>query len=435
MRSLVVLFLALLSLPPLTARDVPLRQIADDSSLRLALKDSHFTAMADRVAAQRPEIRMLPGGDEVQVRIETNATSFTVLLARKAANAFPGWIQGSWALTRNRRTGEFEHIRIFLRSDPSTYIQLSPDESDKSRTLLDAVVYDAFVRRGLPLPVAFDRALTMGVSDILALAGGRFPARYYEPDSGNYRDIRAFISNVRASIGGLEFGDDGAMDESGEYVYIATLEPQRGQWGLNCSGFAKWLIDGLLKPVTGKRLTINELKAPYGDRGTGITQPWDSVRDLFFGLDWTRNLAEAVQKALYPANTAPLSEFEVQHAPFTQIISRQNGTTEIRSYPSFIADSGFAAEGIYALLYTLAIDEPGNFYLAAVSDDRGGPRPRLRRYFHVAALVPYFDEAGVFHVTVFESAEETRFSRFRVRYPGDFINLVRIPVEGKFAPN
>jgi hypothetical protein len=125
----------------------------------------------------------------------------------------------------------------------------------------------------------------------------------------------------------------------------------------------------------------------------------------------------------------------VQTAPFIQIITRNNGNAEVRSYPEHVADTGFAAEGIYPILYTLAINEPGNFYLAAISDDRGGPRPRLRRYFHVAALIPYFDEAGIFRVTVFESAEETSLARFRVRYPGDFINLVRIPVETAFDPN
>jgi hypothetical protein len=425
----------MLALSSVGALDVPLRRISDDSSLRLELKDSWFADTPARVMARRPVTRVLPGGDEIQVRIEANSASFTVLLARKAANMFPGWAQGSWAVTRNRRTGDFEHIRVFLRSDPYTYIQLRPGERDKSQTLLDAVVYDAFVQRGLPLPFPFDRALTMNLADILALAAEQFPARYYEPRSGDYQDIRNFITKVRANIGRLVFGDDGAIDEHGEYVYIATLEPQLGEPGLNCSGFAKWLIDGLLQPLTGTKLTINELKVPFGDRGSGITEPWDPVRDLFFGLDWTRNLAASVQEALYSGEAVPLSEFEVRDAPFTQIIIRRNGAAEVHSYPDHIVDTGFAAEGIYPLLYTLAIDEPGNFYLAAISDDRGGPRPRLRRYFHVAALVPYFDEAGVFHVVVFESAEETAFSRFRMRYPGDFINLVRIPVESAFNPD
>jgi hypothetical protein len=60
--------------------------------------------------------------------------------------------------------------------------------------------------------------------------------------------------------------------------------------------------------------------------------------------------------------------------------------------------------------------------------------PRTRQHFHVAVLVPYFNEYGNFQVAVFESAEETRFSNFRTRYPSHNINLVRLPVEGSFDP-
>jgi hypothetical protein len=58
----------------------------------------------------------------------------------------------------------------------------------------------------------------------------------------------------------------------------------------------------------------------------------------------------------------------------------------------------------------------------------------MRQHFHVAVLVPYFDQYGGFQIAVFESAEETRFSRFKARYPGHNVNLVRIPVEGAFDP-
>jgi hypothetical protein len=58
----------------------------------------------------------------------------------------------------------------------------------------------------------------------------------------------------------------------------------------------------------------------------------------------------------------------------------------------------------------------------------------MRQYFHIAALVPYFDEHGTFHILVFESAAETRFNSFVARYPNHYINLVRIPVENDFDP-
>jgi hypothetical protein len=58
----------------------------------------------------------------------------------------------------------------------------------------------------------------------------------------------------------------------------------------------------------------------------------------------------------------------------------------------------------------------------------------MRQYFHIAVLVPYFDNLGNFRTVVFESAEETSFAAFKVRYPGHYVNLVRIPIETAFEP-
>jgi hypothetical protein len=106
-----------------------------------------------------------------------------------------------------------------------------------------------------------------------------------------------------------------------------------------------------------------------------------------------------------------------------------------------MSEAGYGVEGLHPLLYTLAIEEPFSFYLAAVSQEIATPTsprgtPRLRQYFHVAAIVPFFDEFGNFRIVVFESAAENSFATFRSRYrePGHFVNLVKIPVTGTFDP-
>jgi hypothetical protein len=58
----------------------------------------------------------------------------------------------------------------------------------------------------------------------------------------------------------------------------------------------------------------------------------------------------------------------------------------------------------------------------------------MRQHFHIAVLVPWFNEYGTFQVTVFESAGETSFTNFKARYPGHAVNLVRLPVEAAFNP-
>jgi hypothetical protein len=369
-----------------------------------------------------------------------NREEFGIILARGRNGAFSGWAQGSWILTRRRSDGAPVRIRVFLRSDLYTYVQFRPFTEDKS--LMDVVVYNACLVQSLPIALPFERLLSAPLEEILAAAGDKFPRRYFDPEPGMYRDIRTFTGELRKRLPGLEFRDDGALDSQGRYVFIETQEAQEGRGGLNCSGFAKWVVDGILRPFTGKRLEIGPLKAPFGQRGSSFTEPWEELRDPFFGLDWTRNLASAALSVLRSPAYGAIEEIEVRNWPFTSVILRDNGAASVRPYPGFLLNAGFGIEGLQPLLYTLAVDEPGRIYLASVNTETGPPAtpdnlrglPRLRQHFHVAALVPYFTESGSFQVAVFESAAETSFTAFRNRYPGHYVNLVRIPVEGRFDP-
>jgi hypothetical protein len=443
--------------------DVPLAKIADDSALRMRMKDSLLLERPGAVLARSRALFTLEDGERVEVRTEAGQDEFMVIFAREMTNgssgnsgSFPGWAQGSWILTR-RNSGEASRIRVFLRSDPYTYVQFRPFSADKC--LMDAVVYDAYIVRSLPLPVSLERLYTMPLTEALNLVGDKFPRKYYEPNPADYRGQRTLIAKVRERLPGLEFADDGAIDQTGRYVYINTGLEQRGQPGLNCSGFAKWLIDGILRPVTGERMEIPPLKAPFGNRGSSFTDLWEEWRDPFFGLDWIRNLASQAGSTLYSSPSfGTLKEIEVRHEPFSQIILRGKRTSVIYSYPGFVENAGYGIEGLQALLYTLAIDEPGRFFLAAINDERGplstpeNPRgtPRMREYFHVAALIPYFNERGVFQIVVFESAAENSFNALKNRYlwlreeivdgelkiypNGPHISLVRVPVETAFDP-
>jgi hypothetical protein len=459
-----VLCLSACILFPLAASDLPTAKIADDSSFRISVKDSWLTEIPGRVLAKRPVVHQLPGGGRVELRTEAGGNEFMIILARELTDgaggirnaaglpggSFPGWAQGSWILTRRKDTGAGARIRVFLRSDPYAYVQFRPLSEDKSR--MDLVLYDAYIVRSLPLPVPFERLYTMPVEEALELAGDKFPRRYFDIDPAVYRDNRLLISRIRQFLPALNFADDGAIDENGRYVYINTLTPQETPGpppaaansapGLNCSGFVKWFIDGILRPFTGERLSIAPLKAPFGERGSSFTDSWEQRRDPFFGLDWNRNLASRAALTLRSSAYASLEEIEVRAEPFSQLLIRSRNTASLRSYPGFLENAGYGIEGLRPLLYTLSVDEPGKIYLAAVNTETGpastpdNPRgaPRLRQYFHVAVLVPYFNEYGGFRIAVFESAEETSFNAFQSRYPAHYVNLVRIPLETGFDP-
>lgn len=417
--------------------------IEDDSALRSSIKDAWLTETPARVLSNKPFVKALPGGGPVQVRIERQGSEFTVILARRWNGTFPGWGQGSWMLTRNE-AGEYRRLRIFLQSDPNTYIQFRPMDGapvsgsqqapQEGKTWFDLVLYEAYVIRGLAVGLSFDQLLTMPLGDLFDALGNRFPARYFNPDPGRYRDTRALLAKVRARVPPLNYVEDGALDENGRYVFINSLSLQNEtgeRGGLNCSGFTKWLVDGMLYPLMGRRLSIPPLKTPTEKRTSSLSENY-AARDPWFGLDWTRNLALEAVKILRSPSMG-LEEVEVRKGTFAALIDRSHGVS-VRNYPVYLPNAGFGVEGLKPLLYTLAVNEPGYLYLASVNAERG-PAPRMRSHYHEAVLVPYFNEYGVFQTAVFESAEETSLNAFIGRHYGKMVNLVRIPVEGNFAPD
>jgi len=449
MTKFLIILLVLINTVPIFCLDLPVARITDDSILRHRIKDTWMIETPARVLSQFQRIEYLETGERVQIRTTEGREEFRVIIAReqmvgtsiadrRATGLFPGWAQGSWMLTRRKDTGTGTQIRIYPRSDQNTHIQFHPFDADKCH--MDVVLYGAYIARSIPIAVPFERLYTMQLNDIIRLAGNSFPLRYFEPDIPSYANHRRFINNVRGHIGNLRFADDGAIDENGNYVLIETLQRQNlTAQGLNCSGFLKWLIDGILRPVTGRRLSIEPLKAPFGQRGSSFTEFWEESRDVFFGLDWIRNLAAETNRVLRSPAYSVLEEFEVRYDNFSLVMINQNNNFVTHSYPGFMNEAGYGIEGLHPLLYTLAIDEPYSFYLAAVSNEIATPTsprgtPRLRQYYHVAALIPYFDEAGNFRIVVFESAAETSFNAFRNRYPEHFINLVKIPIPSRFDP-
>ena len=454
MKALIAILLILIT-NFLYSQDVLSRRIEDDSYIRAGILDSYFRESPDRVLSRQGqrEIYNLRGGGQVQLRVETsqaNREEFAIVLAREQNGNFNSWNQGSWSLIRRRdNNNNLSRIIYFPRSDFNVYLQFRPflDERSNEMSFVDFVIYDAFLIQSFPLPIPFDRIMVLPMEEVLALMGNQLPRRYLDPDPLMYRDSMSFIRSLRERLPELAFIDDGALNEYGEYVYINTLLPQNpsshnGLMGLNCSGFVKWVVDGILRPFTGERLPIAPLKEFFGSRGSSYTDIWESERDPFFGLDWNRNLASQAGRILRSPSFSTLEEIEVRDIPFSRLNIRMLGGGINIRHPAFIEEAGFPAESLLPLLYTLAIDEPGRIYLAAVNAEMGPPTtaanprgiPRIRQYYHVAVLIPYFNERGTFQVAVFESAAETSITAFISRYPGEYVNLVRIPIDGRFDP-
>ncbi len=430
-RAAAALLLSALLVPSAAARDLPVSAIGDDSALRSELAETLFVAPPAEALAFKRRVRTLPDGSRVEVRVEKGNGEFITVLAREADGAFPVATQGSWALYRRTADGAPTRIRVFLRSDPHCYAQVRLSES--GRAILDAVAYGGYLARGIPLSIPFGRVVSEPLGRLLSATAPLFPVRYFQPDPADYADLAALGAAIRANLGGLTYVDDGAFDEAGRSVFIATGAPLPVPGGVNCSGFAKWVADGLLRAIGKPPLPIPPLKIPPEPRGTVSAEPYESILDPYFGLDWTRNLAVALGSAYRGGGPRPVSEYEVRRSPIAALRIPGGDGSLSRTFPDFLPDAGFQMEGLKPILYALAIDEPGRMYFGSINRDMSEP-PYARRHFHIALFLPRFDAEGRFVVDVFESGTESGMDAFVARYPGHSISLVRVAAEAAFQP-
>ena len=122
----------------------------------------------------------------------------------------------------------------------------------------------------------------------------------------------------------LNDSEDGAQDSNGDFVFIETLSKQQNKAGFNCSGFVKWICDGLYYASSRRLMDIETLKKKNIDkRATLLNSILENERDPYFGLDWTRNIAIKI---------AELKERDVDP-----------GMVDLRDYPfsSYINDRGY----------------------------------------------------------------------------------------------
>ncbi len=349
-------------------------------------------------------------------------------------------VQGRWVLYRSFSNNLPREIRLYPLDNPAVWVSLFPGDSgpESGKSRLDLMLYGSSVVSGVPVGVPLIRLYTMSFQDIMLMTRALVPWEVLEFYPDDYESLRSAVEIIRDRLSSLVYLDDGAFDHDGRPVYIrdGSLQdpaevltalapgqnPENIAGGVNCSGFAKWVIDGIVYPEAGSRLFIEPLKKPTDSPETHFTEPYRESRDVFFALDWTRQLASAVVSLGGRGTVLPAeSGVDITADPFPGIAR-------------YVPGVGYQSDALKSLLYWLSIHEPGHMYLAAISRERGDPP--LRQYHHIAVLLPYFTEDGQFTVTVFESAMETPFSQFVSRNKDAYIHLVRVrcPEKGRFNP-
>lgn len=437
--SIVLLTLATTSLLtaqptwPALGGDRPINSIAESSDIRKRVWESLLEAPRTAAISYRGAKERNAWGTW-SVSVEKGKGAFYVILSPERNGSFPLYAQGTWIIKRSDADGSFMQAKIFLRSDPETFARIYPAGT---RSRIDIVTYGGVLYREVMVPLPFNELLRSPFSRIRELTSYVIDWDVFSPDPALYRDLRGLASAVRKGLPSLRYADDGAIDADGRSVFISTLARQSAPAGLNCSGFAKWIVDGMLHPITGSYLSVDALRKRMVDwRGSSFTQGFEEKYDPFFGLDWSRSLAKSAWSAFYPSldDDSPLAN-DVADAPFALRVRDAdpvNGGSAYEPFSDNFQDAGIDVRGLKATLFLLAVREPGRFYLAQFNARDEKP-PQLRRYFHIAALFPYFDDDGVFRVTVFESAAETSLEGISGR-GYEFVKLVRMPAAARFEP-
>jgi hypothetical protein len=351
-----------------------------------------------------------------------------------------GIARGTWILDRRLSDGMPESIRLYPVEDSSIFILLKPagPDPERGKSLLSISVYGAFACRDIPVGLPFVSLYPASLSSIVSMTGSLVPWELLRPDESNYSAVASAVSAVREGLAGLVYLEDGAFDENGSPVYIRDGSPQdpAAVWaaipegrdgggivgGVNCAGFVKWIVDGIVRPVAGEGLHIAPLKARTSAPDTHFTRTYEESRDLFFALDWTRHLASAVVTLSAGRTVKPDSS----GVDISRNLFAGSGVYE--------KNVGYRTDALLSVLYVLAIREPGHAYLGAVSDERGNPP--MRTYHHAAAFFPWFDEEGRFRLSVFENAAEVTPEAFVAANPASYTHLVRVrlPEAGYYQP-
>ena len=351
------------------------------------------------------------------VRIDTAMQNDSVyyLFLNQNEEGFPIASAGNWIVKRSVDEGTFVQAKIFLQRAPETFVRLFPNEAT---TLMDVYLQGYRLHHAIVVRAPFEELLFKPFTYIVDLTRYRVDWDLLFPQLQRPEDehVRSLVDTIRSYLPELSDSEDGALDSDGTYRFIDDLS-ENLESGFNCSGFAKWIVDGMAYPIAARYFSIEAMKTKHPEiRGNEWSDVQEDDRDPYFGLDWTRNIAVAYGLL----NDEPFSDFE---------------SADVRSVRLFnyIEDIGFSLDNLPAILYLLALDDPGYIYLGSVNQ-LFGDSPTLRQHVHVAAFFPYFDASGRFNVTVMERNLETNLESIASRYPGEHIHLVRIRAEERFHP-
>ena len=446
-----------------TIRLYPFDQIPDSAEIRKAIVTSWLSAPIEQVMKRQPESYTDSKGNAFTVMGKYTEDSkdiyaisivpITTDYSMSEHNLVP---QGTWILYRSIDTGAPLLIKIYPRENPALSISLRPavQKAYSGKSFIDVCLFNAYICKGVSIGVPFETLYYTSLSHLKELTEAIIPWDLFSPPRYN-SPVKTMSRIIENASYRLVYLKDGCFDENGTPIHISNSQPQteveitaamnidqiradiRG--GVDSAGFAKWIIDGIVRPVAGQGTIVQSLKRATEVPKTHFTKPYIDAKNIFFGLDWTRNLGAAtlslnLKRTVYPAD----SGLEVTDNPFAltdaTVTSFNKPMAWSAPFLGYQQYAGYQTSYLLPLLYYLAVMEPGHFYLGCISS--GSVNSEMRLYDRIAVFFPYFDSWGKFHLDIYENTVQVPVDEFIEKNKDTYTAMVRVlaPEEGLFNP-
>ena len=442
----------------------PFDQIPDSAEIRESITASWFSAPLEKVVKRPSEMHTDSKGNTFTVSgnyAENREDGFVISIIPNITdyslpehNLVP---QGTWMLYRKLDTGAPLLIKIYPRENPALSISLRPasQKAYSGKSFIDICLFNAYVRKDIAIGVPFETLYHISLSRLKELTEAIIPWDLFNPPRYNspVKAMSRIVENLHYRLVPMK---DACFDHNGNPVHISNSQPQTEleisiamnidqtraevSGGVDSAGFAKWIIDGMVRPVAGQGTIIEALKRATEVPKTHFTKPYIDTENVFFGLNWIRNLGAAalslnLNRTVYPDS----SGLDVTDCPFAltdaaAFASARSSARQPSSFLGYQQYAGYQVSYLLPLLYYLAVIEPDHFYLACINSVPVSTE--LRMYDRIAVLFPYFDGWGEFHVDIYENGEQIPVDEFIEKNKAAYAALVRVraPEEGLFNP-
>ena len=426
--------------------------IPDSSEIRKGLRERWFEASLADVRMNLPEIYDNQAGQKFQVRLEETDSTYMIFVApcstinvkvysSKGVNyeqqeVYPGEAPGSWVLVYDKKTEKPIRIRWYFSVDSDVYIQFTPYGKT---AVADLLIYGNYASKGASTGIPFTALYDVSFEDVMKMTSISLPWKYVTVDGDKYGSVLQMAGVIQENLGRIMYVQNAVYDENGTLVQMTNGKPfdtddlDSTKLYLSSPGFVKWIADGLVEPIAGSKLKREPLTVEtVSVKDNGYQGVLSQKYNLFFSLDWIRNIAAAVVSVnngrVYMYNE---SGADVTINPFAATITKAGTLNTV----TFIEDTGYNVSVLKSLLYVLAATESGNFYFGAIRETDKTVTPEMKVFNDCVVFFPYFSSNGSFGCFVFMNGRQISLDDFCMIYSDAYVYLTRARASNNFYPD